>query len=97
MVPQVVPQTPEPPAQEAKPAAGGASCAHHRPVLLRCAKLLKRVFDLDRDHCQNCGGELKLIAAILDQPAIQKVLTQLKLQARAPARSAARGQALQAA
>ena len=29
------------------------------------AKLLKRVFDLDLEHCPNCGGELKIIAAIL--------------------------------
>jgi hypothetical protein len=24
---------------------------------------LKRVFDLDLEHCPNCGGELKIIAA----------------------------------
>ena len=60
------------------------------------AKLLKRVFDLDLKHCPNCGGELKSIAAILKQPVVEKILTQLGLQARAPPRSAARGQALQA-
>jgi len=27
------------------------------------ARLLKRVFDIDIDHCQNCGGTLKIIAA----------------------------------
>jgi rRNA maturation endonuclease Nob1 len=27
-------------------------------------RLLKRVFDLDLAHCPNCGGELKIIAAI---------------------------------
>jgi hypothetical protein len=30
------------------------------------AKLLKRVFNLDLEHCPNCGGELKIIAAILE-------------------------------
>jgi hypothetical protein len=30
------------------------------------AKLLKRVFDLDPEHCPNCGGELKIIAAIVE-------------------------------
>ena len=40
---QVVPQEPEPPAQEAKPAECEAICAHHRPVRLSWAKLLKRV------------------------------------------------------
>ena len=73
------------------------NCAHHRPVRLSCARLLKRVFDLDLEHCQNCGGELKIIAAILEQPVIERILTHLGLQARAPPRAPARGQALQAA
>jgi hypothetical protein len=50
------------------------------------AKLLKRVFDLGLEHCPNCGGELKIIAAILEQPVIEKILTHLGLQARAPPR-----------
>ena len=49
------------------------------------------------EHCLNCGGELKIIAVILEQPVIEKILTHLGLQARAPPRSAAREQALQAA
>ena len=61
----VVPQQPVLAAQEAKPAGCEANCAHHRPVRLSWGKLLKRVFDLDLEHCPNCGGELKIIAAIL--------------------------------
>jgi len=57
----------------------------------------QRVFELDLEHRPNCGGELKIIAAIQEQPVIEKVLTHLGLQARAPPRSPARGQALQAA
>ena len=57
------------------------------------AKLLKRVLDLDLEHCPNCGGELKIIAAILEQPVIEKIHTHLGLQARAPPRVPARGQA----
>ncbi len=99
VVPQEVPQSPEPaaPAQEAAPAECEPNCAHHRPARLSWAKLLKRVFDLDLEHCPNCGGELKIIAAILEQPVIEKILTHLALQARAPPRAPARGQALQAA
>ena len=61
------------------------------------ARLLKRVFELDLEHCPNCGGEVKIIAAILEQPVIEKILTHLGLQARAPPRAPARGPALQAA
>ena len=55
------------------------------------------MFDLDLKHCPNCGGELKTIAVILEQPVIEKILEHLRLQARAPPRAPARGQALQAA
>ena len=96
VVPQEVQQKPEPAAQEAKPAEREANCAHHRPVRLSWAKLLKRVFDLDLEHCPSCSGELKIIAAIRERPVIEKILLHLGLQAKAPPRSAARGQALQA-
>ena len=60
----------------------------------RSAALLRA---LDLEHCPNCGGELKIIAAILEAPVIEKILKHLGLQARAPPRGPARGQALQAA
>ena len=94
---QVVPQEPEPPAQAAPPAECEATCAHHRPVRLSWAKLLKRVFNLDLEHCPNCGGQLNIIAAILEQPVIEKILTHLGLQARAAPRAPVRGPQLQAA
>ena len=94
---RVVPQGPDEGAQAAKPAECEANCGHHRPERLSWARLLKRVFELDLEHCPNCGGELKIIAAIVEQPVIEKILTHLGLQARAPPRAPARGQALQAA
>ena len=74
-------------AEETKPAECEANCAHHRPVRLSWARLLTRVFELDLDHCPNCGGELKIISAILGRPVIDKILTHLVLQARAPPRA----------
>jgi hypothetical protein len=75
------------------------------------AKLLKRVFDLDLEHCSNCGGELRVILVSSDtkgsedlctyltpgppcpgRPAIEKILTQVGLEARAPPREPALGQ-----
>jgi len=91
----VVPQDAGSPAQAAP--AAEAPCAHHRPVRLSWAKLLKRVFEIDVAHCLNCGGHLKIIAAIMEQPVIEKILTHLGPQARAPRRAPARGSQLQAA
>src|SRR5215471_2653087 len=48
------------------------------------ARLLKRVFNVDIEHCPNCGGALKMIAAIEDPPVIAKILTHLGLPSRAP-------------
>ena len=94
---QGLPQEPEPSAQAAAPAECEATSEHHRPVRLSWAKLLKRVFEIDMVHCPNCGGELKIIAATLEQPVIEKILTHLGLQARAPRRAPASGSQLQAA
>jgi hypothetical protein len=55
------------------PAECEASCAHLGTVRLSWARLLKRVFELDLEHCPNCGGELRIIAAILEQPVIEKI------------------------
>ena len=38
------------------------------------ARLLKRVFEIDMEHCSQCGGTLKIIAAIEHPPVITKIL-----------------------
>jgi len=68
-------QEPEAPAQAAPPAECEANCARHRAAPMGWARLLKRAFELDLEHRPNCGGELKIIAAILDATVIEKVLT----------------------
>ncbi|MGH8700940.1 MAG: transposase [Burkholderiales bacterium] len=69
-------------------------CAHRQPSRMSWARLLKRVFEIDLEHCPNCGGELKIIAAILEASVIDRILTHLGLEARAPPRALARGQML---
>jgi hypothetical protein len=57
----------------------------------RVARLLKRVLDIDMQHCPNCGGgELKIIAAILERPVIQKILGHLGLDPQPPPRGRGR-------
>ena len=48
------------------------------------ARTLKRVFDIDIEHCANCGGALKIVAAIEDLPVIVKILSHLGLPTRGP-------------
>jgi len=64
--------------------------AQHAPARMSWARLRKRVFDIDIEHCPHCGGRVKIIAAIEDPAAIVNILTHLGLPARAPPRSPAR-------
>jgi hypothetical protein len=68
--------------------------AHDAPAYMGWARLLKRVFDLDLEHCPQCCGEFKIIAAIEEPAVIVRILTHLGLPARAPPRSPARPLAL---
>ena len=54
-------------------------------------------FAFDVLDCPQCGGRLRLLATITQRDVIERILTHLGLQARAPPRAPARGQALQAA
>jgi len=75
--------TPSPlePATEASTVDAQAQGA---PARMSRARLLKRVFDIDIEHCPNCGGSLKIIAAVEDPPVIVKILSHLGLPSRAP-------------
>ncbi len=91
----MVPQGPSAQAQAATESAAAAECevetVQARPHRISWARLLKRVFDIDMQHCPNCGaGELKIIAAILEPPVIDKILTHLGLDPQPPPRGRAR-------
>jgi hypothetical protein len=60
------------------------------PAHMSWARLLKRVFGIDLEHCPNCGGQLSIIAALVEQAVIAKILTHLGLPIRAPPRAPAR-------
>jgi len=60
------------------------------PARMGWARLLKRVFDLDLEHCPQCGGEFRIIAAIEAPAVIVRILTHQGLPARAPPRAPAR-------
>jgi len=84
----VVPAGHEEATGESEHIAAEPVCAHRNPVRISWARPLKRVFEVDMEHCPNCGGELKIIAAILESAVIERILTHLGLQARAPPRAA---------
>ena len=48
------------------------------------AELLQRVFEIDVLCCPNCGGRMRILAAITDPEAARRILECLSLPARAP-------------
>ena len=61
-------------------AAAAAECdvetVQARPHRTNWARLVKRAFDIDMQRCPHCdGGELEIIAAILERPEIEKILS----------------------
>ena len=66
----------------------------HASARMGWARLLKRVFDIDLEHCPECGGKLKIIAAIEEPALIERILTHLGLSAQPPPRTPARPLAL---
>jgi len=62
------------------PAKREVETAQARPNRIGWAQLLKRVVDFGMQHCPNySAGELKVIAAILERPVIEKMLSHLGL------------------
>ena len=77
------------PVQRTTAGEGDCTHAHSAPLRMTWARLLKRVFDIDIEHCA-CGGKLKLVTVIEDPAVIEKILPHLGLAAQPPPRAAAR-------
>ena len=91
VVPKVPPEQEQPASEVAATVVCEVETVQARPPRISWARLLKRVFGIDMQHCPNCGsGELKIIAAILERPVIEKILTHLGLDPQPPPRGRAR-------
>jgi hypothetical protein len=86
--PRIIPGRPDP-LNDTLDDLGGAP-HHSTSVRISWARPLKRVFDIDIEHCPHCGGTLKIIAAMVDPSVIAKILAHLGLPTRAPPRAPAR-------
>ena len=48
------------------------------------AQRLKRVFNIDVETCDHCGGSVKVIACVEDQAVIDKILSHLEIKGELP-------------
>lgn len=86
------PHAPEPASEDSAAAEDEVKSPQVQPYRVIWARPLERAIDLELQHCGNCGGgELTIIAPILDRPLIEQMLTQLGLDAQSPRTRRARG------
>jgi len=67
----------DPGVAQAERATAGRSAA---AVRMSWARRLKRVFAIDVEKCAQCGGRVRIIAAIEDPVVIEKILRHLGLE-----------------
>jgi len=65
-----------------------------KPTNISWAQLLKRTFKIDVLKCDKCGGRMKLVGVVFDQPTISTTLRALGLPVRAPPIAPARSRQL---
>ena len=58
----------------------------NRPIRLPWSKLLRRVHAIDVFRCANCGGAMRIVAFITDEPTTKKILDHLRLPSTSPPR-----------
>ena len=69
---------------ERNPTPWGGLITAGRTNYVDWATLLRRVFSVDALECPRCGGRLRFIATITEQPTITKILDSLGLASRPP-------------
>jgi hypothetical protein len=67
------------PKARCEPTAESETCSPaQQRAAMTWAQRLKRVFNIDIDTCQHCGGAVKVIACIEDPGVIKKILDHLE-------------------
>lgn len=78
----VVPEKEDVPNKDA--AAEDGAETPTKPKRMSWARLLSRVFAIDTESCDHCGGQMKIIAAVMSQTAIEGILRHLGIPPRPP-------------
>ena len=65
------------------PAVSGTPPAEARRLRRRWSQLIKRVYEVDPLVCPSCGGEMKIIAFIVDHAVVDVILRHLAGRAQA--------------
>jgi hypothetical protein len=89
----IVPVKAEPPKLELVPdqTPMGKLAEQKKKTRISWARLLKRIFGIDIEKCNLCGGKVKIISAIEDPRVIKKILDHVGMPSVAPAPKPARG------
>ncbi|MFN7906274.1 MAG: hypothetical protein ACK5P5_13925 [Pseudobdellovibrionaceae bacterium] len=69
----------------------GALAEQKKKTRISWARWLKRIFGIDIETCNLCGGKVKIISAIEDPKVIKKILDHVGMPSVAPAPMPARG------
>ena len=81
----VVPKKPKAPIELPVAANDTAKAESQKdPRRISWAKLLKRVFSIDMETCRHCGGDMKIIAAIMETAVVEKILKHVGLPHKPP-------------
>ena len=73
-----------------------AALPDERRLRRRWSQLIKRVYEVDPLVCPRCGGEMHVVAFILDHGVVDAILRHLERTGRHPERGPPHGQALPA-